>query len=427
MSTGKVREKTRHFDQLVDPSDDDRELDSISNTLRKMKHLLNERIVMGKGSLEKVTFDYSIREYTPIAWRLKSYLVHTAFSLASANNYIPSISSKTEFEVDFDQTTQIPFLGIVAYVYKKQNVLVSYDGNNAEISIKGPKKYEDELLELLKASFKTLNPYVGKINHVSQNTSGDTILKIRQKPTITLNKVILSESLKQDIHDNTVTSLQLGQSNGILLYGDPGVGKSLICEALSAEFVNENIPIFLITSDVDLPLIRNFCETFFTKVVFIFEDLDTLTQNRESYGSSTQLSDFLQFFSGVTHNDFSQCIIATTNYLEHLDPAIRNRPLRFNRKFEFKFPTQSELKQMVALYFSDKDLSVIPDNLYGEMKKAKFSGAHIKEIRRTCDMLSTKPDHKDLPFLEVYMKAYTTIKNNFGQTLSSIGFIEEKE
>ena len=58
--------------------------------------------------------------------------------------------------------------------------------------------------------------------------------------------------------------------------------------------------------------------------VIILEDLDSLINpNNRSF--------FLNQLDGITPND-GVLIIATTNYLERLDPALSKRPSRFDRK-----------------------------------------------------------------------------------------------
>lgn len=58
--------------------------------------------------------------------------------------------------------------------------------------------------------------------------------------------------------------------------------------------------------------------------VLILEDLDNMiTPFNRSF--------FLNQLDGITPND-GVLIIATTNYLEKLDPALSKRPSRFDRK-----------------------------------------------------------------------------------------------
>lgn len=58
--------------------------------------------------------------------------------------------------------------------------------------------------------------------------------------------------------------------------------------------------------------------------VLIFEDLDSLINNQNR-------SFFLNQLDGLDSND-GLLIIGTTNHLNNIDPALRSRPSRFDRK-----------------------------------------------------------------------------------------------
>ena len=58
--------------------------------------------------------------------------------------------------------------------------------------------------------------------------------------------------------------------------------------------------------------------------VLVLEDLDSLINNNNR-------SFFLNQLDGLESND-GLLVIGTTNHLENIDPALRNRPSRFDRK-----------------------------------------------------------------------------------------------
>lgn len=58
--------------------------------------------------------------------------------------------------------------------------------------------------------------------------------------------------------------------------------------------------------------------------LLILEDLDSLINDRNR-------SFFLNQLDGLTGND-GLLVISTTNHLEQLDPGLRDRPSRFDRK-----------------------------------------------------------------------------------------------
>jgi SpoVK/Ycf46/Vps4 family AAA+-type ATPase len=107
--------------------------------------------------------------------------------------------------------------------------------------------------------------------------------------------------------------------------------------------------------------------------------------------------------------------IATTNYLDRLDKAIANRPVRFNRKFEFKYPSDSELDRLVKLYFNDDISEKFSVLCYNK----EFSGSHIKEVQRTVNLLSKK---RNQTTLEVFEESVQLVHDNFSPKLNPMGF-----
>ncbi|MBI5598954.1 MAG: ATP-binding protein, partial [Deltaproteobacteria bacterium] len=220
-------------------------------------------------------------------------------------------------------------------------------------------------------------------------------------------------AMKEDIYDNTIFHLKsIKGNNGIILHGDPGTGKSMICQAIINAALKEGYSTCFVTTRVNYAMLGEFLTTFFGRCIVIFEDIDSIGQDREHVLNS-HLSDFLQFISGLYEREDGIVFIATTNYIEHLDRAITKRPVRFNRKFRIELPTDGEIGRLVALYF--KDTRVEPGLCCGK----KFTGAHIKEIHRTAEMLSLK---RGVPIAETYGDAVRFVERNFTTQTASPGF-----
>lgn len=121
---------------------------------------------------------------------------------------------------------------------------------------------------------------------------------------------------------------------GLILYGDPGNGKT---HALKAILNLVDRPCLVVRS---LKVYRQTEEYAMEQVfararsaapcVLIFEDVDTLV-------SSALRSPFLNELDGFRSND-GILTLATANDLERLDPALIERPSRFDRKIWFEPP-----------------------------------------------------------------------------------------
>lgn len=111
--------------------------------------------------------------------------------------------------------------------------------------------------------------------------------------------------------------------------------------------------------------------------LLIFEDLDSLVTDKvRSY--------FLNEVDGLESND-GIMMIGSTNHLNKLDPAIAKRPSRFDRKYHFHLPAESEriayceywrrrLADNASIYFPAELSPTIAKDTEG------FSFAYLKEL-----------------------------------------------
>lgn len=170
------------------------------------------------------------------------------------------------------------------------------------------------------------------------------------------------------------------------------------------------------TTYVSYSLLNEFIEEFISPCIVIFEDIDSFAESRQAVNNS-QIADFLQFINGIGDRTDKIVFVATTNHLDKLDAAVANRPVRFNRKFEFKFPNAEDLKKLVELYF-DADIAEKYYDLYSK-KVGTFYGAHIKETQRTARLLARK---RKMEIKDVFEDAFKLVEANFSPTLKKIGF-----
>jgi hypothetical protein len=172
---------------------------------------------------------------------------------------------------------------------------------------------------------------------------------------------------------------------GILFYGPPGNGKTHAVKAL----VNDlGKPCLYVQS------FRNSCgpdEESIAAVfdqarksapcVLVFEDLDALITKRNR-------SFFLNELDGFAGND-GILSLATSNHPEKLDPAIVNRPSRFDRKYEFGLPGLSERLLFLGQWSRSLEpgMRLSPAGLHGAAEATGgFSYAYLKELCLTALM-----------------------------------------
>lgn len=131
---------------------------------------------------------------------------------------------------------------------------------------------------------------------------------------------------------------------GLLLYGAPGTGKTYLVESLIRE-MSSHCTIVVLNSETiasnNSSQIRSFFEFMmqFTPLTVVLEDLEVIAMDRKMMqGGSSNTTTLLDTISGVASKTHHVVIVATTNFIEHIDEAIK-RPGRMDSLVEMLPPT----------------------------------------------------------------------------------------
>jgi AAA+ superfamily predicted ATPase len=174
-------------------------------------------------------------------------------------------------------------------------------------------------------------------------------------------------------------ALGLAWRRGAILLGPPGNGKTHFLRALVHEL---DVPCLYVQS-LSHPYYESeqLLEKVFERArqvrpcVLIFEDLDSLIDDDNR-------SFFLNQLDGFEKN-VGLMVVATTNHAERIDPAILDRPSRFDRKYEFTVPALHERSRFLELWKSKLAETVAWDGrCIPEIAAATegFSFAYMKEL-----------------------------------------------
>lgn len=165
---------------------------------------------------------------------------------------------------------------------------------------------------------------------------------------------------------------------GILLYGDPGCGKSGIIQMCTKKLIENNGIVINIKGDEDFNHFLDFIQIIKSiepdrEFIVILEDIDSLTS-----GDKNLTSNLLNLLDGVKQIE-NVVYIATTNYPEKLEERITNRPSRFDRRYQIGMPNEKIRRAFIINKLEKKDLKNI-DIDYLIDRTEGMSLSHLKEI-----------------------------------------------
>lgn len=207
---------------------------------------------------------------------------------------------------------------------------------------------------------------------------------------------------KKAVYEEVKTPYKLG----LLLYGPPGNGKSILISRLIAE--QKNAIVIYMDASAPVPsrlfLSKLDALTKDTLKIFIFEELTTNLNTR-------YVSWLLSFLDGEA--SISNSInIALTNYPEALPENIVNRPSRFDKLVEFHNPKPAERKKVFA-HFMGREAT--------EEEITKTDGFSIAGIKELCMSVRIN-DLTPLDAIAKLKERAAKCKKNFQKSQDRLGF-----
>jgi predicted AAA+ superfamily ATPase len=165
---------------------------------------------------------------------------------------------------------------------------------------------------------------------------------------------------------------------GILMYGEPGCGKSGIIQLISQQIIKNDGIVINIKDEEDVERFTSFIGTFRKiepkrPLIVLLEDIDSLAgEGRSQTARLLNILDGVKQIEGVVY-------IATTNYPEKLQERITNRPSRFDRRYKVELPNEEIRRAYINHKLSDDDLKNVDVDLW-VTKTDGMSLSHLKEV-----------------------------------------------
>ncbi|MBC8515978.1 MAG: CDC48 family AAA ATPase [Nitrosopumilus sp.] len=199
-------------------------------------------------------------------------------------------------------------------------------------------------------------------------------------------------------HPELFARLGVEPHSGILLYGPPGCGKTLLAKVMASESEANMFPIngpeimnkYYGETEAKLRDIFKEAKDNSPSIIFI-DEIDAIAPKREeAYGDVEKrvVAQLLALMDGL--NDRGNVIVlGATNRPDSVDPALR-RPGRFDREFEISVPNEDGRLEILEIHTrgmpisDDVDLKDLSSELHG------YTGADIKSLCREAALKSIR-------------------------------------
>lgn len=204
----------------------------------------------------------------------------------------------------------------------------------------------------------------------------------------TLESLVLASNLREQIEadflqffecKDTYRRYGIPWKRGILFLGPPGNGKTHALKGLINLIGKPCLYVRSFTSEYQSDQ-QNMSAVFSrarasAPCLIVLEDLDSLITNENRAFFLNELDGF--------HSNEGLLTVATTNHPDRLDPAILDRPSRFDRKYTFELPEVGERWRYLRAFSErlDRDLRLSDEGI-GAVSEATegFSFAYLKEL-----------------------------------------------
>lgn len=351
------------FLEAIEDEDEEEEIETLDRRATRHERLASKNKTaidrfLGK---RKRAYEVSIvpRYYGELlAWALERYLEKEGWQVVQTLGYHSCEPVYIDVNTDYSQRENLLMDGQLLVQKGEDRFIVTVDINlrwRNSILVESPASKKEDAGSFVTAVMNLMreqNFYRGKRLEFAGR------LRFLDLNGRHWDSIILDADIKREIRANTVdflnrtelwAKLGIPPKRGILLAGEPGTGKTIICKALMAEaegLTCITTSAYALSDDDYITELYELAQDLAPCLVFI-EDIDLIGQNREEFGyqKGPALLSLLAVLDGIEEKK-EIVTIATTNCLETLDKALNQRPARFDRVIKL---TRPGLEQRIEL------------------------------------------------------------------------------
>lgn len=254
------------------------------------------------------------------------------------------------------------------------------------------------------------------------------------KLDVSLSKLVLltQENTYKNILDDIITfwenkkryeDRQRIYRRNILLHSAPGMGKTSLINIIIDDLIhNRNGFVISISETADILNFNDAMDVIRAAmpdkpIIVIIEDIDNFINGKAPKEVETEL---LNILDGIgTHNNI--IILATTNYPEEMTERYINRPSRFNRVIEIKYPNDDLRREFLVKTNLKEDIESI--DLEEWVRRTK--GYSIDFLKELSDSVFISGNNAEETFKMLDSMIETkVVKNSKSPSETKMGFIK---
>lgn len=218
-----------------------------------------------------------------------------------------------------------------------------------------------------------------------------------ERPKTKFDDVGGMDAVKEEIRMKIIYPLQKPElfraygkaiGGGVLLYGPPGCGKTMLSRATAGEIkanfiaigIHQILDLYLGNSEKNLHQLFQLARDNAPAILF-FDEVDALAADRNDLKRSagrTLINQFLAELDGSAASNDGILVLGATNAPWHIDPAFR-RPGRFDRILFVPPPDESARASIIEVMARDKPITKLSAAKIAQKTK-DFSGADLKAV-----------------------------------------------
>ncbi|MDO8642887.1 MAG: CDC48 family AAA ATPase [Candidatus Woesearchaeota archaeon] len=307
------------------------------------------------------------------------------------------------------------FVGADVAALAKETAMIVLRKVLPDLKLSEEEEISKEVLEKLKI---TKEDFMEALKVVHPSAMREVLVEV---PNITWDDIGGHEDVKQELkeavewplkHAEAFQRLGIRPPRGILLYGPPGAGKTLLAKAVA----NESEANFILVKGPELlsqwvgeseKAVRNVFKRArqTSPTIIFFDEIDALAPmrgaNSDSHVTERVVNQLLTEMDGLEELK-DVIVVAATNRPDILDTALL-RPGRFDRIILTKIPDEDMRKKIFSVHTKKMPLGkdVVIDVL--AKKTENYVGADIEAVCREAAILSLR---KDMNAAEVPMASF---------------------